>query len=221
MAILKCAALNGRKIFVLTSLAKIVNRDTISRMPRGFGTRIARIVGAVVVFVACPVALEAQPLPAQQAALAGLTSLRVEAQLVGATANIWFTESSISEAVEQRLRRGSLEVRGRDDRSARGDPRLRVAVQAVNAAGGYAFLVSVQLVERVVNYRRYGELVLDGALPTAPTDSVGLLDIAPGIKWEAQALGTTSRENAINSVPNALLTYVDRFLEDYQVVNRR
>ena len=114
-----------------------------------------------------------------------------------------------------------MEVRSRDDESTRGDPRLRVAVQAVTAAGGYAFLVSVQLVERVVNYRRYGELVLDGALPTAPTDSVAALDLAPGIKWEAQALGTTSRENAINSVPNALLTYVDRFLEDYQAANRR
>ena len=42
-----------------------------------------------------------------------------------------------------------------------------------------------------------------------------------GIKWEAQALGTTSRENAVNSVPNALLTYVGRFLEDYQAANRR
>ena len=142
-------------------------------------------------------------------------------QLVGAAATIGFTQTSISEAVEQRLRPGGLDVRSRDDRSARGDPRLRVAVQAVEAAGGYAFLVSVQLVERVVNYRRYGELVLDRALPTAPSDSVESLDIAPGIKWEAQALGTTSRENAVNSVPNALLSYVDRFLEDYQAANRR
>ena len=81
--------------------------------------------------------------------------------------------------------------------------------------------MSVQLVERVVNYRRYGELVLDGALPTAPTDSVASLDITPGVKWEVQALGTTSRENAINSVPNALTAYVDRFLEDYQAANQR
>ena len=143
-------------------------------------------------------------------------------QLVGAASTIGFSESSISEAVEQRLRRGNLEVRSGDDQSARGDPRLRVAIQAVDAGGGYAFLVSVQLVERVVNYRRYGELVLDGALPTAPTDSsVGSLEIAPGIKWEARALGTTSRENAINSVLNALLAYVDRFVEDYQAANRR
>ena len=162
-------------------------------------------------------------MPAQQAALAELTSLRVEVQLVGAASTIGFSESSISEAVEQRLRRGNLEVRSGDDQSARGDPRLRVAIQAVDAGGGggYAFLVSVQLVERVVNYRRYGELVLDGALPTAPTDSVGSLEIAPGIKWEARALGTTSRENAINSVLNALLAYVDRFVEDYQAANRR
>lgn len=190
-------------------------------MLSGFGTQIAGIVGAVVSFVACQVVLTAQPLPTQQAALAELASLRVEVQLVGAASNIGFTESSISNAVEQRLRRGSMEVRDREDRSARGDPRLRVAVQAVNAAGGYAFLVSVQLVERVVNYRRYGELVLDGALPTAPSDSVAALDIAPGIKWEAQALGTTSRENAVNSVPNALLTYVDRFVEDYRAANRQ
>ena len=153
--------------------------------------RVAEIVGAAVVIVAWPQAGETQPLPAQQAALAELTSLRVEVQMVGAATAIGFTESSISEAVEQRLRRGGLEVRSHDDRSVRDDPRLRVAVQAVDAAGGYAFLMSVQLVERVVNYRRYGELIFDGALPTAPTDSVEPLDIAPGIKWETQALGTT------------------------------
>lgn len=214
MAVLERAALNGRKACVLASLAKIVSSVTINRMP-------CRFVGAVVVFLACPLALEAQPLPSQQTALTELGSLRVEVQLIGAASTIGFTGSSISDAVEQRLRRAGLTVRSGDDQSARGDPRLRVAVQAINAAGGYAFLVSVQLVERVVNYRRYGELVLDGALPTAPTDSVASLDIAPGIKWEAQALGTTSRENAINSVPNALLSYVDRFLEDYQAGNRR
>ena len=213
--------MNDRKVFVLMSLARNIAGLATRRPPRGVGVRVARIVGTVVVFAAGLQALGAQPLPAQQASLIDLTSVRVEVQLVGAAATIGFTELSISAAVEERLRRGGLEVRTPDDRDARGDPRLRVAVQAVNAAGGYAFLVSVQLVERVVNYRRCGELVLDGALPTAPTDSVESLDIAPGIKWEAQALGTTSRENAINSVPNALLGYVDRFLEDYQAANRR
>lgn len=190
-------------------MSDIVSRVSISRIPSGFGTQIARIVGAVLVCVAC------------QVALTELTSLPVEVWLVGAAANIGFTESSISEAVEQRLRRGSLEVRDHEDLSTRGDPRLRVAIQAVNAGGGHAFLVSVQLVERVVNYRRYGERVLDGELPTAPSDSVAPLDIAPGIKCEAQALETTRRENAVNSVPNALITYVDRFVEDYQAVKQQ
>ena len=104
--------------------------------PRGIGTQIAKTVGAVTVLVACPLALEAQPLPAQQTALTELRSLRIEVQLVGAASTIGFTESSISDAVEQRLRRGGLAVRSGDDQSARGDPRLRVAVQAVNAAGG-------------------------------------------------------------------------------------
>lgn len=71
----------------------------------------------------------------------------------------------------------------------------------MNAAGGYAFLVSVQLVERVINYRRYVELVVDGVLPTSPTDSVESLEISSGIKWETQALGTTSCENAVNVIP--------------------
>lgn len=185
------------------------------------GTLLVRIVGAAVVFVVSAQLSHAQPLPAQQAALVSLTSLRVEVQLIGDATTIGVTALSISEAVEERLRKAGIEVRDRDDQGIRGDPRLRVVVQAVNAAGGYAFLVSVQLVERVVTYRRYGELIFDGTLPTAPTDSVEPLEIAPGIKWEAQALGTTRRENAINSVPDALLGYVDRFIEDYRTANRR
>ena len=43
-----------------------------------------------------------------------------------------------------------VSVRDADDRDERGDPHLRVAIQAVSAAGGFAFLVSVQMVERVV-----------------------------------------------------------------------
>ena len=188
------------------------------------GIAVVRIVGPAIVFVVSAFLAQisqAQPLPAQQAALVSLTSLRVEVQLIGNATTIGVTGPSISEAVEDRLRRAGIEVRDRDDQGVRGDPRLRVVVQAVNAAGGYAFLVSVQLVERVVTYRRYGELIFDGTLPTAPTDPVEPLEIAPGIKLEAQALGTTRRENAINSVPEALLGYVDRFVEDYRAANRR
>ena len=94
-----------------------------------------------------------------------------------------------------------------------------MAVQAVKAAGGFAFLVSVQLVERVVTYRKYAQLVFDGALPTTPTASIEPLEISPAIKWEAQALGTTSRENAVSFIPDALLGYVDRFVEDYRAAN--
>ena len=167
-------------------------------------------------FVACSWAVGAQPLPVQHQALAELTSLRVELQLIGEAQSIGLGEESLTESVEDRLRRSGLSVRANNDDVVRGDPRLRVAIQAVNAAGGYAFLVSVQLVERVINYRRYVELVLDGVLPTAPTDSVESLEISSGIKWEAQALGTTSRENATSFIPDALLGYVDRFLEDYR-----
>jgi len=167
-----------------------------------------------VCFVACSLGVGAQPLPRQHEALAELTSLRVELQLIGEAQSIGFGEETLFQSVEDRLRRSGLAVRANSD--VRGDPRLRVAIQAVNAAGGYAFLVSVQLVERVINYRRYVELVLDGVLPTAPTDPVESLEMSSGIKWEAQALGTTSRENAATFIPDALLGYVDRFLEDYQ-----
>lgn len=200
---------------------KIITRAATRFPPSEVRMRLATIAGTMIILATCSQPLGAQPLPAQQASLAELTSLRVEVLLVGASSTIGFTESSVSERVEQRLRQAGLQVRTLDDEGVRGDPRLRVAVQAVPAPGGYAFLVSVQLVERVVNYRRYGELIFNGELPTRPTDSVDLLDIAPGIKWEAQALGTTSRENAITSIPNALLGYVDRFLEDYQAANRR
>ena len=173
----------------------------------------ARLTSCLVV---CSWGVGAQPLPVQHEALAELTSLRVEVQLIGEAQSIGLGEETLAESVEEKLRRSGLTIRANNDDLVRGDPRLRVAIQAVNAAGGYAFLVSVQLVERVINYRRYVELVLDGVLPTSPTDSVESLDISSGIKWEAQALGTTSRENAVNFIPNALLGYVDRFLEDYR-----
>ena len=61
-------------------------------------------------------------------------------------------------------------------------PRLRVTLQAIDAAGGYAFLVSIQVIERVVAYRKYVELVFDGVLPTTPTASVDPLEIAAAIR---------------------------------------
>ena len=77
------------------------------------------------------------------------------------------------------------------------------------------------MVERVVTYRKYAELVFDGILPTRPTASVAPLEIAAGIKWEAQALGTTSQGGAANFIPDAMLSYVDRFVEDYLAANPR
>ena len=106
------------------------------------------------------------PLPPVPLAL--LTSLRVELQLIGAAESAGLTELPVLEAVESRLRDAGLTVRDRDDRSERGDPRLRVTIQVVDAAGGYAFLVSVQMVERVVTYRKYAELVFDGILEIRP-----------------------------------------------------
>ena len=171
---------------------------------------------ATVAWAMCAVA---QPLDGQQDAVSGLNSVRVEVQLIGAAEATGLTSGSVRQVVETRLRESGIAVREPVDRSERGDPRLRVAVQAVNAAGGFAFLVSVQFVERVVNYRRYAELVFDGVLPTTPTASVEPLEISPGIKWEAQALGTTSRAEAVDFIPEALLGYVDRFVEDYRASN--
>ena len=171
------------------------------------------------VLVGFPLLATAQPLDGQQRALSLLNSVRVDVQLIGAAPTTGLTSASVRRAVENRLRDSSVSVRDADDRSERGDPQLRVAVQAVNAAGGFAFLVSVQLVERVVTYRKYAELVFDGVLPTTPTASVDPLEISPAIKWEAQALGTTSRDNAATFIPEALLGYVDRFVEDYRAAN--
>ncbi len=140
----------------------------------------------------------AQPLPDQTASLRDLDTVRVEIVLTGTSAQAGLTESTIQRDVESRLRQGGLPVRDATDRSARGDPRLRVTVQAIDAAGGYAFLVSIQVIERMVAYRKYVELVFDGALPTTPTASVDSLGIAPAIRWEVQALGTTRGRGRIH-----------------------
>ena len=110
------------------------------------------------VLVGFPLLATAQPLDGQQRALSLLNSVRVDVQLIGAAPTTGLTSASVRRAVENRLRDSSVSVRDADDRSERGDPQLRVAVQAVNAAGGFAFLVSVQLVERVVTYRKYAEV---------------------------------------------------------------
>ena len=78
----------------------------------------------------------------------------------------------------------------------RGDPTLRVTLHAIDAAGGYAFMVSVQLLERMVSLRRYVELVLAGELPTGPADSIEPLDLMASVRWQARALGTTSAGRA-------------------------
>ncbi len=179
---------------------------------------IERVV-LTTILVVCPLLAAAQPLDGQQSALSLLNSVRVEVQLIGAAQSTGLTNASVRETVESRLRGSGVSVRDADDRDERGDPHLRVAIQAVSAAGGFAFLVSVQMVERVVTYRKYAELVFDGVLPTIPTASVSSLEISPGIKWEAQALGTTSKENAATFIPDALLGYVDRFVEDYRAAN--
>ena len=104
----------------------------------------------------------AQPLPAQQTALTGLTSVRVELLLIGEDLSIGLVERDLTEAVEDRLRRAGLAVRASDDNGVRGDQ----------------------------NFFR---------------NQMGV----------TQALGTTSHANPISFIPDALLGYVDRFLENY------
>ena len=63
----------------------------------------------------------AQPLPAQQTALTGLTSVRVELLLIGEDLSIGLVERDLTEAVEDRLRRAGLAVRASDDNGVRGN----------------------------------------------------------------------------------------------------
>ena len=163
----------------------------------------------------------AQPLPDQTASLQNLGSLRVEVVLSGASDEVGLAEPAIRSAVESRLQQAGVRVRSDSDPIPRDDPRLRITLQPINAAGGYAFLVSVQVLERVIAYRKYVELVFDGILPTTPTASVEPLEIGPAIRWELQALGTTRREGVRTFIPDAMLGYVDRFIDDYTGVNPR
>ncbi len=103
----------------------------------------------------------------------------------------------------------------------RGDPTLRVTLHAIDAAGGYAFMVSVQLLERMVSLRRYVDLVLAGELPTDPADSIEPLELMPSVRWQARALGTTSAARAAVFLPESVLGYIDRFVEDVAAANSR
>ena len=173
-------------------------------------------VGAVLI----PRLAHAQSLPDQQDALRRMGQLRVEVQLVGVAADdIGVTEQSVKEIVEGRLREAGVELRLPNASEARGDPRLRVTVHAIKATGGYAFMVSVQLIERVVSLRRYVELVLSGELPVSPTASVEPLQLAAGVVWQARALGTASAGRSGAFIPEAVLGYVDRFTADYIAAN--
>jgi hypothetical protein len=96
-----------------------------------------------------------------------------------------------------------------------------VRLHAIDAAGGYAFMVSVQFMERMVSLRRYVELVLTGELPTSPADSIAPLDLTPSVRWQARALGTSGSERARTFIPESLLGYIDQFLEDYRAANGR
>ena len=147
---------------------------------------------------------------------------RVEVTLAGAAEDAGVTETALRDAVEGRLRQASLGgVRPADDRAVRGDPRLLVTVHTISVTGGYAFMVSVQFIERVVSLRRYVELVLSGELPTTPTASVEPLQLRAGVGWQARAMGTTSASRAQTFVSEAVLEYVDRFVADYRVANSR
>lgn len=145
--------------------------------------------------------------------------MAVEVQLVGASDRIGIDPAAVRDTVEARLREAGLAVRGDDDPPLRGDPTLRVTLHAIDAAGGYAFMVSVQLLERMVSLRRYVELVLAGELPTGPADSIEPLDLMASVRWQARALGTTSAGRADVFIPESVLGYIDRFIDDYRSAN--
>ena len=159
-------------------------------------------VGAVIM----PCLIQAQSLPDQQDALRRIGRLRVDVQLVGVAADdIGVTARAVKEIVEGRLREAGVELRLANESEARGAPRFRVTVHAINATGGYAFIVSVHVIERVVSLRRYVELVLSEELPTSPTASVEPLQLAAGVMWQARALGTASAGRSGTFIPEAVL----------------
>ena len=165
--------------------------------------------------------VSAQDLPDQNDALRALASLAVEVQLVGAADRMGIDAAEVRRTVETRLRDGGLSVPAPGETPARGEPTLRVTLHAIDAAGGYAFMVSVQFMERMVSLRRYVELVLTGELPTSPADSIAPLDLTPSVRWQARALGTSGSERARTFIPESLLGYIDQFLEDYRAANGR
>ena len=94
-----------------------------------------------------------------------------------------------------------------------------MTLHAIEATGGYAFLVSVQSIERVVSLRRYVELVLSDELPTTQAASVDPLQLTAGVRWQARALETTSAARAPSFIAESALGYVDRFIADYRAAN--
>ena len=178
---------------------------------------IMRILSGVVALTLLATGSSAQTLPDQQDALRALASIRVEVQLVGAADRLGIESAEVRGAVESRLR----EAVSRDDQEpTRGDPMMSVTLHAIDAAGGYAFMVSVQFLERMVSLRRYVELVLASELPVGPGDSIDPLELMPSVRWEARALGTTSSARARTFIPESALGYIDRFLDDYRAANR-
>jgi hypothetical protein len=181
---------------------------------------IMRILSGVVALTLLATGSSAQTLPDQQDALRALTSIRVEVQLVGAADRLGIESAEVRGAVESRLREAGITVSRDDQEPTRGDPMLSVTLHAIDAAGGYAFMVSVQFLERMVSLRRYVELVLASELPVGPGDSIDPLELMPSVRWEARALGTTSSARARTFIPESALGYIDRFLDDYQAANR-
>ena len=177
------------------------------------------IAWVVIGFVSLAGPAYSQTLPEQESAPRGLDSLRVEVTLAGRAANAGVTETAVRNHVEGRLRETGLQVRQVDDLAVRGDPRLLVTVHTISVTGGYAFMVSVQFIERVVSLRRYVDLVLSDGLPSTPAASVEPLQLADGVRWQARALGTTRPDRAPAFVAEAVLEYVDRFVTDFRAAN--
>ena len=164
--------------------------------------RLGTIIGLFLAGIGWVTCASGQPLPDQTASLRDLDNLRVEIVLTGASAADALSESTIRADVEARLRQAGIGVRDATDRSARGDPRLRVTLQATDAAGRLR-LPRVNTGDRA-GWSPIGstsKLVFDGVLPTTPTASVDPLEIAAAIRWEVQALGTTRREGAGRFIP--------------------
>ena len=188
---------------------------------KALSMRLLPVLGAVslLAVLLAPRVFAAQDLPAQEDSLRALSSLAVDVQLVGASERIGIDAGEVRGAVEARLREAGIAVPAKGE-TPRGDPTLQVTLHAIDATGGYAFMVSVQFLEWMVSLRRYVELVLLGALTTSPADSIEPLDLMPSVRWQARAVGTTGAARARTFLPESVLGYVDRFLDDYRAANQ-